>query len=660
MCGILGGVSPKIKKKEDVSLMLKTLEHRGPDGSGVFWDKKNRVFLGHQRLSIIDLSEKAKQPMRIITNNPTYVKTSGGRQETITKNKQECVITFNGEIYNYKEIKKELEEKGYKFKSDSDTEVVLNSYLEWGTKCVERFRGMFAFGIWDESKKKIILMRDRFGVKPLYYYFGGSDFIFASELKAICEFSGFHKEINFEVLPLYFHFGYIPDPYTIFKNVFRLEAGMIMEIPLPFNSFNFKKEKYWSLEHYFNKEKTGFNLREYNDEKIINDLEKVLKESFQYRMVADVDVGVFLSGGVDSSLVAAILQKNSLKKIKTFTIGFQDEKYNEAPAAKKIAEFLGTEHHEYYLSSDDLRGAFEQYAEIFDEPFGDSSGLPTYLLAQKAREEVKVALSGDGGDELFFGYDKYQAINKIINFPSIINDFNRKALNILGPKAASNIYNIFSEILPLPKYSNLREKLSKLSNLLKGKNLSEMFDLASSYWQNEEIYNLLGNSGRTNVFHQNYDLDFKEQMQVWDIKNYLAGDILVKTDRATMAQGLEAREPYLDYHILEYFSKIPNNLRYKKNNSKYWLKQVLYKYLPEKLVGHQKFGFQAPIAEIFNNSWGDLSEKYLNEDFIKKQGIFNYQFIETLKKKRDMGQYINPDKLWILVAFQMWYEKWMN
>lgn len=648
MCGILGGTSLKIKNEKEIALMLSVLRHRGPDGSGIFLDKKNRVFLGHQRLSIIDLSDRAKQPMRIITNN----------QSTITKNKQECVITFNGEIYNYKEIKRELEEKGYKFKSDSDTEVVLSSYLEWGTKCVERFRGMFAFGIWDANKKKLVLVRDRFGVKPLYYYFGGSDFIFASELKAICEFSGFYKEINLEALPLYFHFGYIPDPYTIFKNVFRLEAGMIMEIPLPFNSFNFKKEKYWSPDSYFinPNEKT----QEYSDEKIINDLEKILKESFQYRMVADVDVGVFLSGGIDSSLIAAILQKSSSKKIKTFTIGFQDEKYNEAPVARKIAEFLGTEHHEYYLSSDDLHEAFEQYAEIFDEPFGDSSGLPTYLLAKKAREEVKVALSGDGGDELFFGYDKYQAIGKIINSPVFVNNFGRKAIDALGPGAVSKIYNIFSKILPLPKYSNLREKLSKLSNLLKGKNFSEMFDLASSYWQNEEIYNLLGNSGRTNIFHQNYDLDFKEQMQIWDIKNYLSGDILVKTDRATMAQGLEAREPYLDYHILEYFSKIPNNLRHKKNNSKYWLKQVLYKYLPEKLVGHQKFGFQAPVSEIFKNSWKELSEKYLNQEFVKKQGLFNYGFIQKLKEEQEKGHYLNPDKLWILVAFQMWYKRWMN
>ena len=638
MCGILGGVSPKIKKKEDIFPMLEKLKHRGPDSNGVFLDKKNKIFMGHRRLSIIDLSDKAKQPMRAITNPP-----AGG--PSITKNKQECVIIFNGEIYNYQEIKKELEQKGYKFKSDSDTEVVLGSYLEWGTKCVEKFRGMFAFGIWDAAKKKLILIRDRFGVKPLYYYFGGEDFVFASELKAICEFSNFHKEINLEVLPLYFHFGYIPDPYTIYKNVFKLEAGMIMEIPMPFNSFNFKKEKYWSPDSHFinSNEKT----QEYNDERVIKELEDVLLESFNYRMVADVDVGVFLSGGIDSSLVAALLQKNSSQKIKTFTIGFQDKKYDEAPQARKIADYLGTEHKEYYVSTDDLKEVFENYAEIFDEPFGDSSGLPTYLLAQLARQEVKVALSGDGGDELFFGYSKYQAIEKIINSPAFIKNIGSKMIDFLGPKNAANFYNVFSKILPLPKYMNLREKISKLSNLLKGRDLAEK----------EEIYQLLGYSGRTNIFHQNYDLDFKEQIQIWDIKNYLAGDILVKTDRATMAHGLEAREPFLDYNILNYLGSLPRVIRY-KGTQKYWLKKILAKYLPKDLLERPKTGFQTPVFEIFQNSWSKLSDKYLSEDFIKKQGIFNYNYIKDLKKKQEVGKYFNPDKLWLLVAFQMWYEKW--
>lgn len=639
MCGILGGTSPKIKKKEDIALMLGALKHRGPDGDGVFFDKKNKIFLGHHRLSIIDLSSKASQPMRITT-----------------KNKQECIITFNGEIYNYKEIRAELESKGYKFKSDSDTEVVLTSYLEWGTSCVEKFRGMFAFGIWDEAKKKIILARDRFGVKPLYYYFGGEDFIFASELKAIYEFSNFHKEIDLETLPLYFHFGYIPDPYTIFKNVFKLEAGMIMEIPLPFNSFSFKKEKYWSSESCFSKEKIKNTL---DEEKVLKDLENVLSASFNCRMVADVDVGIFLSGGIDSSLVAALLQKDSQKKIKTFTIGFSDKKYDEAPYARKIAEYLGTEHKEYYVSIDDLKQAFDDYAGIFDEPFGDSSGLLTYILSRLTRQEVKVVLSGDGGDELFLGYDKYRAIESVMKSSGVSRDIKIKIIDTLGPKKLSSLYAVFSRFLPLSKHTNIREKISKLSNLLKGKNLSEMFDFASSYWQKEEIYNLLGYSGRTNIFNQNYNLDAREQMQIWDIKNYLVSDILVKTDRTTMAHGLEAREPFLDYNILDYLGKLPIEIRY-KGESKYWLKKILSKYVPKDLWDRPKAGFQAPIFEIFKDCWPELSEKYLSEEFVKKQGIFNYNYIKQLKDRWESGKYVNPDKLWLLVAFQMWYKRWLK
>jgi len=429
-----------------------------------------------------------------------------------------------------------------------------------------------------------------------------------------------------------------------------------MEIPLPFNSFSFKKEKYWSPESYFSREK---NKDVYNEERVLRDLEEILTTSFNYRMVADVDVAVFLSGGIDSSLVAALLQKNSQKKIKTFTIGFTEKKYDEAPYAKKIAEYLGTDHKEYYVSLDDLKKAFDNYAEIFDEPFGDSSGLPTYLLAKLACQEVKVALSGDGGDELFLGYSKYYAVKNVIKSSRIGKNIKRKLINVLGPRNLSNFYNVFGKILPLPKHTNLREKISKLSNLLEGKDLSEMFDFASSYWQKEEMYTLLGYSGRTNIFNQNYDLDIREQMQIWDIKNYLTGDILVKTDRTTMAHGLEAREPFLDHNILDYLGRLPMELRY-KDGSKYWLKKILAKYLPKELFDRPKTGFQAPIFEIFKDSQEHLFKEYLNEDFIKKQGIFNYNYIESLKDKCQSGKYFNPDKLWLLVAFQMWYKKWLK
>jgi len=657
MCGIVGGISKKIRE-DTIEKMMSTINHRGPDASGIFLDKENNVFLGHQRLAIIDLSEKANQPFQ---NQKSKIK----NQNENSKFKN-CVITYNGEVYNYKEIRKELEKKGYKFKSNSDTEVVLNSYVEWGNNCVKKFRGMFAFAVWDAKEEKLILFRDRFGVKPLYYYVDGQNFIFASELKAIYQFSDFRKEIDFSALSFYLQLGFIPAPYTIFKNTYKLEQGSILEVDLSGSKLNLKIAKYWQPEGYFKVPKTKISEKE-----VLADLEKLLRESFRYRMVADVDVGMFLSGGTDSSLVAAMLQKNSSQKLKTFTIGFEEKSYDEAPYARKVAEILGTDHHEYYLSIKDLESAFEKYAEIFDEPFGDSSGLPTYLLAKFARENVKVALSGDGGDELFWGYSKYRALEKFGSRSATLKEFVRRVLIFLGPEKIAKIYSIISKFLPLPKHSNLREKISKLTHLLKGQTLSEIFQLASSYWLPNEIQEIIIHQSFESNLNEFYpliqgtrgggvypchNLDPREQMQVWDIKNYLCDDILVKTDRATMAVGLEAREPYLDQKILEYIAQLPPEIKFKE--PKYLLKQVLYKYLPKKLFDRPKTGFRPPIYELFKNNFQKYVGDYLSPAKIKKQGIFNAEHIEGLINKYQTGKYINPDKIWLLVAFQMWFEKW--
>lgn len=636
MCGIVGGMSKSINK-DIAEKMTAVLSRRGPDADGVFFDEKNKIFLGHRRLSVIGLSELANQPMSVEFNGKKYF------------------ISYNGEVYNYKEIKKELDLKGYKFKTDSDTEVVLCSYIEWGDKCVEKFHGMFAFVIWDESGKELILFRDRFGVKPLYYYFDGENFIFASELKTIYQFPNFRKDIDFDALALYLQFGFIPAPHTIFKNTFKLEQGSILKIGA---DLNIKKQKYWQPENYFKTEKIIKSEKE-----ILGELEEILKKSFQCRMIADVEVGVFLSGGIDSSLVAAILQNNSSKKIKTFTIGFEEKSYNEAPFAKKIADYLKTDHYEYYVSANDMKNSLLDYADIFDEPFGDSSALLTYLLAKFARKDAKVTLSGDGGDELFFGYDKYNALRKIKNIPRPIKKVMRSVINFLGPDKLANIHTGLAKILPLPKYSNLREKLSKLDNLLSGKDLAENFLLSGSYWIKEEIKDLLTgrplNNESKNIFQYN-NVDFREQMQIWDIKNYLVNDILFKTDMATMAASLEAREPYLDQDILEYIAKISPDIKFNKN-PKYFLKKILSKYLPSDLIDRPKAGFRLPIYECLKKDWKDMVYYYLDPDKIEKQGIFDKNFIESLLEKyyhRD--QYINPDKLWLILNFQLWHEKWMK
>lgn len=627
MCGIVGGISKNINK-DIAEKMTAVLSRRGPDTSGVFFDEKSNVFLGHRRLSIIDLSDAASQPMTVESSGKKYH------------------ISYNGEVYNYEEIRKELGAGGYKFKSDSDTEVVLYSYIEWGDKCVEKFHGMFAFAIFDENRKELTLFRDRFGVKPLYYYFDGTNFVFASELKAIYQFPGFKKDIDFDALALYFQFGFISAPHTIFKNTFKLEPGSILKIDA---GLNIKKQKYWRPQSYFNDKKIAKSEKE-----ILGELEEVLRKSFNYRMVADVDVGVFLSGGIDSSLVAAILSSNqSSKKIKTFSIGFDDPKYNEADYAKGVAKNLGTDHHEHYISSKEILDIIPKYVDVFDEPFGDSSGLPTYILSKFTRDsDVKVALSGDGGDELFYGYSKYEAVRKINGLPTILKKAAQLSFNALSSNIASRA---------LFGYSNSRGKFDKLINVLDGKNLADTFQLAGSYWLNREIRSMLNNKdfNRNNGYATNGgSLDVREQMQIWDIENYLVDDILVKTDRATMAASLEAREPYLDQDILEYVSSISCDIKFKE--PKYLLKQILFRYLPRELFNRPKTGFQPPLEKWLKNDLREYINSYLDDNKLKNDNILNADFVGEVMNRYRKGQYVNPEKLWLLLNFQIWRDKWIK
>jgi len=637
MCGIVGAWTPQNKINKDILLKMRdSLSHRGPDDSGFYIDEKNNLGLGHRRLSVIDLSEKAHQPMLSENGN--------------------LIMVYNGEVYNFQEVKKELEKKGYKFRSNSDSEVVLKSFQEWGIDCLKRFQGMFAFAIWDNEKRELYLFRDRFGVKPLYYYFNKKELLFSSEIKSFYSYPQFKKEIDFKALSLYFKFGYIPAPLTIFKNTYKLEEGTILKID---SKFNFQKIRYWEPEKYFQEEKIIKS-----EEEIVNELEGILTKSFKYRMVADVDVGVFLSGGIDSSLITALLQKNSSQKLKTFTIGFKEKEYDEAPFARKVSEILGTEHNELYLSSKEIKNGLQDYIGIFDEPFGDSSSLPTYLLAKFAKEKIKVALSGDGGDELFLGYDKYKAVDKVMRLSSLAKLGSRIFLETLGPQNIKNIYSFLSRLLPLPQYSNLREKTSKLINLLREKELSHLFQSAGSYWQEKEIENLFQNKSILNNnidrFYPDNNLGRLDQMQVWDIKNYLVDDVLVKTDRSTMAAGLEAREPFLDQSILKYIARVPIELKYKGGESKYLLKKILFKYLPKEIFQRPKAGFNIPVYDWLKNDWEDIVEEYLRPEKIKKEGIFQSGFIEEIVTKQRNGKYVNPDKLWLLINFQIWHQKWLR
>ena len=585
MCGIIGFIDKK-KSINTLNDMLNIQSYRGPDDRGLYFDEKNGVHFGHNRLSIQDLSSYGHQP---------FVSDCGN-----------YIIVFNGEVYNFKNIRVDLEELGYKFISNSDTEVILYSYKEWGIKCIDKFIGMFAFAILDKVEDKLVLVRDRARVKPLYYYADEKEFMFSSEIKSFHKHPEFKKEQNLEVLPCFFQFGYIPAPYTIFKNCFKLEAGNYLELSL--GNLEFKITKYWDVNDFYLQEK--FTKSEYE---ILEDIEAILDNAIDLRMVSDVPVGVFLSGGYDSSLVASILAKKQGKKINTFTIGFDDEKYNEAKHAKLIAEYLGTNHTEYYMNNSDMLNLVESLPFYYDEPFGDSSALPTMIVSKLARQSVTVALSADGGDEAFCGYSKYFFLNKFQNIFS--SSFKREILKTgLNFFSANSVEYINTKLPKNLKQTNIKDKYTKFQRAINSKSLEEMFENASSYVDKNEIARFLKVSKNKELFkkwEKIGSIEFLNQMMAIDYKLFMNDDVLTKVDRATMSVSLEGREPLLDHRIIEYMARVPLDIKYKNKQGKYLLRQVLYKYLPKEMVDKPKSGFQIPLNEWLRDKIRTMVDKYI-------------------------------------------------
>ena len=518
---------------------------------------------------------------------------------------------------------------------------------------------MFAFALWDKKDKKLILCRDRIGVKPLYYYYKDGLFMFASELKAFHKHPKFEKKLNLTGLSLYLKYGYIPAPYSIFENVHKLKPGHFLVLD---QKGNIEEFPYWKVEDYFLKgkeEKDKWLKR--SEEELARELEEILTESFKLRLVSDVPVGMFLSGGIDSSTVCALLSKEGIK-LKTFTIGFYEKEYNEAKYAKKVAEYLGTEHTELYCTSKDAFEMIPKLPEIYDEPFGDSSAIPTYLVSRLARSQVKVSLSADGGDEQFCGYTRYwvisdrlSKISKIL-FPYLLSNI----LELINPDLALKIYNIFRPILP--KYTNFRDKYIKLRNVLKAKGVIEQYNLALSYFSEDDL-KLLGTEPLDKKCLNDWllvdELDILSSMMLFDLKTYLPDDILVKVDRATMSVALEGREPFLDHRILEWTSQLPVEFKYKNGVSKYLLRKVLYKYIPKELVERPKQGFGVPIYEWFKKELRKLYMEYLDGERIKKEGLFNHLEVKRLLEDYLFDREVYHNKLWILFMFEMWREIWM-
>lgn len=637
MCRIAGFWDFGFKGEYDlvkvIVAMRDTLCHGGPDDAGDYIDRDMHLALGHRRLSVIDLSAAGHQPMR---------------DETDKIN-----ITYNGEVYNFMEIKEELIKEGFNFISGSDTEVILNAYRRWGIDCVKRFRGMWAFAIWDSNRRELILCRDRFGVKPLYWYYKDGLFIFASELKSMHRHPGFSRELDEEGLSLYLKYGYINSPYSIFKNTHKLEPGKILIVDV---NGKIREYRYWDAQETFLEAQE--KKIEKNEIALIEECERVLAESFKLRMVADVPVGVFLSGGIDSSLVAALLQKKNGNHIKTFTIGFKEPEFNEAEWAKKAAAILGTEHHELYCSAEDAFEIVKEITQIYDEPFADSSAIPTFLLSRFAKEHIKVALSGEGADELFCGYERYWFLaEKAEKFPLRLSlPF---ILKLLSPEVASSIC---SRLKIFPKINNYCDVHKKLKDIFSAKDMGSRYDISVRTFFDSEIKNLGLPSGYGiyPYFTQDSLLDHFSRMMLFDINTYLPEDLLTKLDRATMAVSLEGREPFLDIEVFKIAASLPLHLKYRRGKTKYILREILGKYLPKDIIDRPKHGFTVPVHTWLKKELKDRYRGYLNEKNIKKEGIFDYRQISRVVSDFERYNGCNIARVWSLFVFESWKERWMS
>ena len=642
MCGICGLFDFKNRAiKETLDAMTDALQHRGPDDRGTLIERTNTgcLGLGHRRLSIIDLSPLGRQPFESISGN--------------------ACITYNGEVYNYQTIRQELMSLGQKFKSQTDTEVILQAYEHWGLKAINRFLGMFAFSIYDRKTQSLHLVRDRIGVKPLYYYWHNGLLLFSSELKSFHCHPVFERRLNMDSVGLFLRYGYIPSPATIFENVYKLPPGHILSIDLVSRQFYLRK--YWDVVDAYNLPKRTISFEDAEAE-----LESLMKDAFRLRLISDVPVGVFLSGGVDSSAVVALLQSVRSQPLKTYTIGFSETTYDESESARQIAGFLGTDHHEYRCTSDEARSIIPELANYFDEPFGDSSAIPTLLVSRFAAKSVKVILSGDGGDEIYGGYENYlynPYYQKIFEVHPALKYAGSKLLQVLV--FALNNMRFVSGLLHDPAFEAklqvvnevlIRNSLPGFARAMVESNFNSMTQIKrllkhDPYRLRTAFYDS-GLLKKTNTV--------QDIMMALDLKTYLSDDILCKVDRATMAASLEGREPHLDHRLVEYAATLPTSFKIKKNLCKRILKKILYKHIPANMMERPKHGFGIPVDVWLRKELRYLLDEYLDPSLVHAQGCFNSVEISAIKQQFLAGKPINFNRIWFLLMFQMWYARWMK
>jgi asparagine synthase (glutamine-hydrolysing) len=617
MCGITGFIN-KGWSRANLEKMNCCLAHRGPDASGYFEDPSSGLGLGHRRLSIIDLSEAANQPF--YSHDRRYI------------------MVFNGEVFNYQEIAAKYR---INQRTHSDSEVILEAFALKGMDAVQDFNGMFTMAIWDTLNKELFLVRDRFGVKPLLYYWKNGRFAFASELKALLALD-ISKEINKRSLQDYFFLEYIPGNESIITDVFKLPNGHYLKIS-PGNAPEIRS--YYSI---FDKLHTSY--QDISDERALDEFEALLSSSVKLRQISDVPIGAFLSGGTDSSLICALFQKQNSSPINTFTIGFDVKEYDETEYANKVAAHLKTAHRQFHLTDKDSISIVDNLSAYYDEPFAAPSCIPSYLVCKQARSLVTVALSGDGGDELFMGYGYYGLYKRLKSFYSKYPGVSRKV--------AAGLMNL------------LNHRYKRASRLLGFSNTNDLF---VNIWSQEqymftpkEITSLLGSPYKNETVSNDWKriselpLEDEEKISLFDINNYLTNNLLFKMDSASMANSLEVRTPYLDYRLVEFCVNLPLRFKIRNGTQKYLMKKLLERYIPHGLVYRTKWGFPAPVGDWLYKDLRYMIDKWLSKERVRKTGILDEEMINKTVKEFLAGKKFHYKRVWSMIIFQMWYDKYIE
>jgi asparagine synthase (glutamine-hydrolysing) len=646
MCGI-AGVMNDVHSQDmlyaNVKRMADTLAHRGPDDAGVWVDPEMGIALAHRRLSILDLSPQGHQPMA----------SDCGRYQ----------IVFNGEIYNHTNLRRELEVAGVKaWRGHSDTEVMLAAIASWGVRvALDRFTGMFAFALWDRKQRTLTLARDRLGEKPLYYGFCGKLFLFASELKALRAHPGFKTNIDRNALALMQRLAYIPAPHTIYQGIQKLPPGSLLTLALDSRAVS-QPETYWSATKVA--EQGQRNLFQGSEDEALKEMERLLSDAICQQMVADVPLGTFLSGGVDSSVTVALLQAQSTQPVKSFTIGFWEQSFNEAKDAKAVAAHLGTDHNEIYITPQQALEVIPQLPELYDEPYGDSSQIPTYLVSEMARRQVTVCLSGDGGDELFGGYNRYfwaKDLWRMLGWvPVPLRRLLAIALTTPSPASWDRLFKAMRSLTPASlRYQNPGDKMHKLAHILTARTPAEIYWGLVSLWKEPENL-VLASQEPVTAFtdpKQNADLKaFEHRMMHMDTITYLPDDILVKLDRAAMAVSLETRIPLLDHKLVEFVWSLPLEMKIRGSERKRLLRKLLYRHVPAELIERPKMGFGIPLADWLRGPLREWSEALLNEHRLKEEGYLNPKLVRRYWKEHLSGHRNWSYHLWNVISFQAWLE----